>query len=143
MRIAIIFGKERPETMGIYFEKALRQLGYDVEHFWSRDMNRIRPEFDVYFRIDDGYYDYLIPRHLSPWVYYVSDVHLKGPLKKIKRNIFSGAYDLVFCPMRKEMEMLKRRSPVEIEWMNVGCDPEIHKRLSLERSYDIGFVGTD
>ena len=27
MKIAIIFGKERSDTMGIYFEKALRQLG--------------------------------------------------------------------------------------------------------------------
>ncbi|MDP6685877.1 MAG: glycosyltransferase, partial [Candidatus Omnitrophota bacterium] len=71
------------------------------------------------------------------------DVHLKGPFKQIKRHINSGAYDLVFCPMRQEIKVLKKSSPVDIIWMNAGCDPEIHKRLSVERSHDIGFVGTD
>ena len=143
MKIAIIFGKERLDTMGIYFERALRSLGHQVRHFWPKDINNIKPEYDFYFRVDDGHYDYLIPKELSPRVYFVSDVHLKKPFRKIKRHIFSGAYDLVFCPMRREMEILKKKSPVEIIWMNVGCDPQIHKRLNIERNYDIGFVGND
>jgi len=143
MKIAIIFGKERPDTMGIYFERALRHLGHETRHFWPKDVNTIRPEFDFYFRIDDGFYDYVIPASLFPRVYYVSDVHLKGPFKKIKRHIADKAYDLVFCPMRNEIPMLQRISPIEVIWMNVGCDPEIHKRLNMDRVYDIGFVGTD
>ena len=143
MRISLVFSKERPDTTGIYFEKALKSLRHDVEHFWPKDIAKIKPGFDFYFRIDDGYYDYLIPRRLSPRIYYVSDVHLKGPFNKIKRHIYDGAYDLVFCPMRREIDILKKRSPVEIIWMNAGCDTEIHKRLSIERNCDIGFVGTD
>ncbi|MBU3911584.1 MAG: glycosyltransferase [Candidatus Omnitrophica bacterium] len=143
MKIAIIFGKERPDTMGIYFEKAFRQLGHDVEHFWPSDINKIKSGFDFYFRVDDGYYDYLMPKALFPRVYYVSDVHLKGPFRQIRKHTSGGAYDLVFCPMRKEIELLKKSSPVEIIWMNVGCDPGIHKRISVDRSYDLGFVGTD
>nr|MBU1328414.1 glycosyltransferase [Candidatus Omnitrophota bacterium] len=143
MKIAIIFGKERPDTMGVYFERALRHLGHDVGHFWPKDIDKIKPEFDFYFRIDDGYYDYVMPKELFPRIYYVSDVHLKGPFKKIKKHIIKKAYDLVFCPMRKEISMLQNVSPVEIIWMNVGCDPETHKRLNMDRIYDIGFVGTD
>jgi hypothetical protein len=143
MKIAIIFGKERPDTMGIYFEKALRQLGHEVGHFWPKDINTIRPEFDFYFRIDDGYYEHLIPKELFPRVYFVSDVHLKGPFKKIKTHIAKRAYDLVLCPMRKEIPLLQRVSPTEVIWMNAGCDPEIHKRLNIDRVYDVGFVGTD
>ena len=45
--------------------------------------------------------------------------------------------------MLKEIEVLKKISPVDVIWMNVGCDPEIHKRLDVERKYDIGFVGND
>jgi len=45
--------------------------------------------------------------------------------------------------MREEIQILKKKSPVEIIWMNAGCDPEIHRRLNIERNYDIGFVGTD
>ena len=143
MKISLLFSKERPDTMGIYFERALKQLGHDVKHFWPGDIAKIKPEFDFYFHIDDGYYNYDIPREFFPWVYYVSDVHLKGPFKKIKDNIFKKKYDLVFCPVQREIEILKKGSPVEIIWMNVGCDPEIHKRLDMERSFDIGFVGTD
>lgn len=143
MKIAIIFGKERPDTMGIYFERALRLLGHEVEHFWPKDTVSIRPEYDFYFRVDDGHYDYLIPEELSPRIYYVSDVHLRKPFKKIKKHILQGAYELVFCPMRREIEVLRKKSPGEIIWMNVGCDPQIHKRLDVERIYDIGFVGND
>ncbi len=143
MKIAIIFGKERPDTMGIYFERTLKVLGHEVKHFWPKDIDSIRPEYDFYFRVDDGHYDYLIPKNLWPRVYFVSDVHLEKPFKKIKRHILGGAYDLVFCPMRKEIEILKKKSPVEIIWMNVGYDPQIHKRLDVARSYDIGFVGND
>ena len=129
--------------MGIYFERALKQLGHEVKHFWSKDISSISPNYDFYFRVDDGYYDYLIPDKLAPKVYYVSDVHLKKPFKKIEKHILQGAYDLVFCPMRREMEILRKRSPTEIIWMNVGCDTEIHRRLNVERIYDIGFVGND
>ena len=143
MKIAVIFGKERSDTMGIYFERALRQLGHCVEHFWPQDAASIKPEYDFYFRVDDGYYNYKLPGKLFPRVYYVSDVHLKKPFKKIKKSILSRTYDLVFCPMRKEIEILKKKSPVEIVWLNIGCDPQIHKKLDIERSYDIGFVGND
>jgi len=143
MKIALIFDKERADTMGIYFERALKALGHDIAHFLSKDIRNIKPEYDFYFRVDDGHYDYLIPERLTPRVYYVSDTHLRGPFKKIKKHISRGAYDLVFCPMLKEIEVLKKVSPVDVIWMNVGCDPEIHKRLDVERKYDIGFVGND
>ncbi|MFC1631057.1 glycosyltransferase [Candidatus Omnitrophota bacterium] len=143
MNIAVIFGKERADTMGIYFERALKALGHKVEHFWPKEIAGIKPGFDFYFRIDDGHYDYLLPERLSPRVYYVSDVHLQKPFQKIKRQINARAYDLVFCPMRKEIELLKQKSPVEIIWMNAGCDPEIHQRLNLKREHDLGFVGND
>jgi len=143
MKIAIIFSRERSDTMGIYFERALKGLGHEVEHFWPKDVDNIKSKYDFYFRIDDGDYDHLIPKRLTPRVYYVSDVHLERPFKKIKAHISQGAYELVFCPMRKEIEILNKESRTEIIWLNVGCDLEIHKRLDIERNYDIGFVGND
>ncbi|MDP8230529.1 MAG: glycosyltransferase [Candidatus Gorgyraea atricola] len=143
MKIAIIFGKERLDTVGIYFERALKALGHEVRHFWPKDIENIRPEYDFYFRVDDGHYDHCIPERLKPRVYFASDTHLKNPFKKIKKHILREAYELVFCPMLKEVEILKKVSPVEIIWMNFACDPEVHKRLDIERNYDIGFVGND
>ena len=143
MKIAIIFGKERVDTVGVYFERALKMLGHEVRHFWPKDIEEIKPEYDFYFRVDDGHYDYCIPERLKPRVYFASDTHLKKAFKKIKRHILNGAYELVFCPMLKEIETLKKKSPVKIVWMNFACDPEIHKRLHIERNHDIGFVGND
>lgn len=143
MKIAVIFSKKLPYTMGIYFERALKELGHQVSHFGLEEISAIKPEYHFYFRVDDGHYDCLIPKHLFPKVYFASDVHLKKPFRKIKKHILGGAYDLVFCPMRTEIEMLRKSSPVEINWVNVGCDPQIHKRLEVERKYDIGFVGSD
>ena len=82
MKIALIFGKERPDTMGVYFERALKALGHDIVRFSPKDINNIRPEYDFYFRVDDGHYDYLIPERLKPRIYYVSDTHLRNPFKK-------------------------------------------------------------
>lgn len=143
MKIALIFGKERMDTVGIYFERGLKALGHEVSHFWPKDIGAIRPEYDFYFRVDDGHYDYLIPKRLTPRVYYASDTHLKKPFRKIKKHILRGAYELAFCPMLKEIEILRKKSPIEIIWMGFACDPEIHKRLGVEKSYDIGFVGND
>jgi len=143
MKIAIIFSKERPDTMGIYFERALKSLGHDVEHFRPEDIGSIKPGYDFYLRVDDGRYDYLIPEELTPRVYYVSDVHLDKVFKKVKAHISEGAYELVFCPMRKEIEILRKKTSVDIVWLNVGCDLQVHKRLDVKRRYDIGFVGND
>ena len=143
MKIAIIFGKERRDTIGIYFEKALKAMGHEVEHFWPKDAHEIKPGYDFYFRIDDGHYDYLIPERLKPRVYFASDVHLDKPFKKIKDHISRGAYELIFCPMLQKIEILKDISPVEVIWTGFACDPEMHKRLKLDRSHDIGFVGND
>ncbi|MBN3039017.1 MAG: glycosyltransferase [Candidatus Omnitrophica bacterium] len=143
MKIAIIFGKELPYTMGVYFERALKTLGHQVEHYSPQDIGTIRAEYDLYFRVDDGHYDHYIPERLKPRVYYVSDVHLKKPFKRVRRILSDKKYELVFCPMRKETQILRKKSPVEIVWMNVGCDPDIHKRVDTERTYDVGFVGSD
>lgn len=143
MKIAIIFGKERRDTIGIYFEQALKALGHEVEHFWPKDAHGIRSGYDFYFRIDDGHYDYLIPERFKPRVYFASDVHLDKPFKKIKDHISKGAYELIFCPMLQEIEILKDVSPAEVIWTGFACDPEVHKRLKLNKSYDIGFVGND
>lgn len=139
MRIAIIFNKVREDTMGIYFERALRSFGFSVDHYWSRDASQIPPGYDLYFRVDDNSYD-PFPKRLRPSVLYVSDIHLKPVFTKVVR--IAREFDLIFTTMRKEMGDLKKRG-IQAFWLNAGCDPEIHRRLDLARIYDIGYVGTN
>jgi len=143
MNIAVIFSTLRPDTIGIYFEKAMRALGHNVDHFQSHEIPNITKKYQLYLCIDDGLNQDELPRHLFPKVFYAIDVHLRGPESKMRKKILKGSYDLVFSPAQWWIDKMKRVSPVELIWMNHGCDPEIHKRLDLERIYDIGFVGTD
>ncbi|MBI4431296.1 MAG: glycosyltransferase [Candidatus Omnitrophica bacterium] len=138
MKIAIFFDRVRDDTMGIYFERALRGLGFAVDHFWSREAAGIREGYDLYFRVDDDTYQ-AFPAHLRPQVFYVSDIHLKHVFNKVVP--LAKSFDIVFTTMRPELAKL-RKLGIPVYWLNVGCDPGIHKRLDLPKIYDIGYVGT-
>ena len=142
MRIAVIFNQRRPDTSGIYFERAFRQLGHEVTHWPFDDVGQLRQPQDLYIRIDDGdNYDRGLPPHCRPSAYWISDTHLPGPMKKLLRG--ARAYDVVFCAMRRGTEQLNANG-IPASWISGGAyDPEIHRRVDVARSYDLGFVGTD
>lgn len=141
MRIALIFNKDREDTIGIYFERAFKNLTHTVTHFWTKDAQDIPLEFDLYLRIDHGDYKYDIPEYLHPSAFYIVDTHLKKPYKRIRRQVWH--YDYIFCAHREGAERLKRDKGVDAIWIPVGCDIDIHRNLNIERRFDIGFVGTD
>lgn len=140
MRAAIIFDKRREDTMGIYFENALAATAHQYKHFWLKDALRISPEFDIYLRIDDGDYEYDLPDKLRPSVFWVSDTHLENSLKAIIKQ--AGRYDYVFCAMKDGLDALKKKG-IDAHWSAAACDPGIHKKLNLEKRFDIGYVGND
>ena len=142
MRVAVIFNKHRPDTSGIYFERAFRQLGHEVTWRSFDAAAQLRQSQDLYMRIDDGdNYDRGLPPHCRPSAYWISDTHLPGPMKKLLRG--ARAYDVVFCAMRRGTEQLQAHH-IPATWIYGGAyDAEIHKRIETTRGYDLGFVGTD
>ncbi|MBU2265902.1 MAG: hypothetical protein KJ977_02575, partial [Candidatus Omnitrophica bacterium] len=141
MRIALIYNKDNKSTTGIYIEKVLQENKIDYSHFWTKDANNIPKKFDLYLRIDHGDYKYDIPKDLHPAVFYVIDTHLKKPYKKIRQQV--KHYDLAFCANKSGFFSLSRQvKNVEFQWLPLGCDPQIHTKLKLEKKYDIGFVGS-
>lgn len=140
MRVAIIFDKRREDTMGIYFEMALAETPHQYQHFWLKDAGLIKPEFDIYLRIDDGDYMHDLPFNLRPSVFWVSDTHLEKSFKAIIRQ--ARHYDYVFCAMKEGMEKFKRRG-ISARWSPAACDPQVHKRLDLPKRFDVGYVGND
>ncbi|MDP8263091.1 MAG: glycosyltransferase [Candidatus Ancaeobacter aquaticus] len=141
LKIAIIYNKDRDDTIGYYFEKALRQSGHTVKHFWTEYAQKIKPEYDFYLRIDHGDYKYDIPKHLRPCAFLAIDTHLKHPYEKIREQ--SHHYDFVFCAQKEGAEKLARHEKIDTFWVPLGCDPVIHKKLDCKKNLDIGFVGTD
>ncbi len=141
MRIALIYNKENEWTTGAYIEKVIKNAGIDYEHFWTRDAHHIPHEFDLYFRIDHGDYKFDIPSDMRPAVFYAIDTHLPKPFKKIKGQ--ARHYDIVFCAQKIGAERLERETKVDAQWIPLGCDSEVHKKLNIAKKYEIGFVGRD
>ena len=141
MKIALIYNKEEKYTTGSYIEKVIKDAGIDYQHFWTEKSSDIPKDFDLYFRIDHGDYTYDIPEHLHSAIFYVIDTHLKKPYKKIKRQ--AKHYDVIFCAQKQGAKELKKQTRVDTQWVPLGCDPQIHKKLDIPKKYDIGFVGRD
>ncbi|MBU3933969.1 MAG: hypothetical protein KKH11_04820 [Candidatus Omnitrophica bacterium] len=129
MRIALIFNKEAPYTTGSYIEKALNNSNLEFRHFWTSQAHLIKPEFDLYLRIDHGDYKYDLPEYLRPSVFLAIDTHLKKPFRKILRQ--ARHYDFVFCAQKEGAEKLKRKA-INSYWLPLGCEPEIHQRCDIK-----------
>jgi spore maturation protein CgeB len=140
MKIALIFNKFREDTTGIYFERALTQLGIKYDHFWTRDLAKVERKYDLYFRIDDSSFDSVTPPDMRPKVLWANDTHLKGTMKGLLKEAKNSNF--VFCPLMQGVREFAQHG-IKATWLSQGCDPEIHRRLSLPRDYAIGFVGTD
>lgn len=141
LKIAIIFNKDRDDTIGCYFEKAFRGTPHEVRHFWTIYADKIKPEFDFYLRIDHGDYKYDIPDHLRPCGFLAIDTHLKHPYEKISEQALH--YDFVYCAQKEGAEKLARHRRIKTHWVPLGCDPDLHRNLHSKKTFDIGFVGTD
>jgi len=141
MKIALIYNKENEFTTGSYVEKVIKNAGIEYVHFWTQNSRDIPRKFDLYFRIDHGDYKYDIPEDLHPAVFYTIDTHLKKPYKKIKSQ--AKHYDIVFCAQKDGADKLRRELKIDTQWIPLGCDPDVHKKLGMPKIYDIGFVGRD
>lgn len=142
MKIAIIYDIFREDTMGEYYRSTLIKEGFDVQHFWVRYSYKIKPEFDLYLRIDDGDYKYDIPHpKLKPCFFYASDVHLRKPYREIKK--IARHYDHIFCAQYNGYLKLNRVYPGKISWLPHAADPKFHQDLEVKRDLDICFVGND
>lgn len=140
MKLALIFNKEREDTIGSYFERAAKKMGVSFDHYWTSDSD-IPKKYDLYLRIDHGDYKYDIPAELRPSAFYAIDTHLDKPYRKIREQAVH--YDHVFCVQKTGAEKLKKDAGVNAVWVPIGCDPEKHKNLRLEKKFDVAFVGTE
>ncbi len=139
-KIALIFSKSRADTIGNYVENVFRQFNISYDHYCSSKMDEIPSNYELYFRLADGYEQRIMPLHLKPNVYWVADIHLKAPFHHMIEQV--GNYDIIFSFLHLGVEKLKEKSK-KIYLISCACDPSIHRRLSLPKIYDLGFVGTD
>lgn len=140
MEIAVIFDKLVPGTTGVYVIRALQKLGHKIAHYWLRDADEIPLKFDLYLRVDHGYYERDLPSSLKPSAYWALDIHLEHGLNALKRSWHN--YNFLFGAHRNQVEKLKNQG-IPIEWLPFACDSEIHYKKNHPMVYDVAFVGGD
>ena len=140
MKIAVIFNIDRPDTMGIYMQRAFTSLGIQCDHFESRESERIPGGYDLYFRIDDDWYGQDLPDRLKPRALWANDVHMSASMKNLRK--MAPRYDFIFTPSTIGEREFRKRG-LNAYWVSAGCDPEVHKNLLLPKKFDVGFVGTE
>jgi 2-polyprenyl-3-methyl-5-hydroxy-6-metoxy-1,4-benzoquinol methylase len=135
-RVAIIFDDTaRPETTGVYCRRALESL-VAVEHFRPADLERIpRQGFDLYLNIDDGL-RYVLPEGLRPSAWWAIDTHMDFDWCLTKSHHF----DFLFAAQRDGAEQL-RDGGISTTWLPLACDPEVHKKQDVVKTFDVCFVG--
>jgi len=141
MRLALIFNKDREDTIGCYFERAAEKSGIAFDHYWTKDGGAIPKGYGLYLRIDHGDYKYDIPDSLRPSAFYAIDTHLEKPYRRIKEQAIH--YDYVFCAQKNGADKLKKDTGVNATWVPIGCDPEKHRDLEIKERFDVAFVGTE
>lgn len=136
-RIALIYDNTgRPDSPGDYCRKALERFCH-VEHFLPSRAAEIQEGFDLYLNIDDGR-EYLLPASLRPSAWWVIDTHLQYHWDLEK----ALSFDFVFCAQKDGAERLRRDGVQNVSWLPLACDPEVHTKQTVEKLYDVAFVGT-
>lgn len=143
-RIALLFDNTlRPETTGIYCQRALRELAHasritEVEHILPADLPRLvqeRGRWDLIIAVDDGL-AYDLPQDVAPVAYWAIDTHLdfERSLRRARQATWT------FAAQQRGVEQLRQRR-ITARWLPLACDPELHGRQDVPGQYDWSFVG--
>ena len=96
-------------------------------------------EPDLYFWVESvpGYFPKNLEAIKCPKACYLIDTYSNHPwyLEWAKQ------FDYVFLADLSYVERF-RDAGINAFWLPLGCDPDIHRPASLDKKYDIGFVGT-
>lgn len=153
MHIVVTYTQEDAHTTGVYFSRALEAIGHQVTHLlppsikeckagydrdirWDDFLSSLRQPADAFLYVDpDGILPHGLEEADIPLFCYLIDVHRNLRLRKQIARLF----DCVFVAQKDYIH--KFGADRHVEWLPLACDPEIHTDQSVERVFDIGFVG--
>jgi len=120
-------------------------LPHDITTDFTPDMARILaatdpaeyPELYVWVESVGGHH----PRNLHalscPKACYLIDSHLN-----LSWHLeWACQFDYVFIAQREYLDSFREQG-INVHWLPLGCDPEIHTSLDLLKQHDVGFVGS-
>jgi GT2 family glycosyltransferase/tetratricopeptide (TPR) repeat protein/2-polyprenyl-3-methyl-5-hydroxy-6-metoxy-1,4-benzoquinol methylase len=135
-KVGLIYDdRVRPDTTGGYCLRALRKIT-QVSRLFPDQLNEVPDAFDLFLCVDDGL-DYSFPARLHPSAFWAIDTHLNFE-RSLRR---ARGFDFVFAAQKEGAKRLRADGIACCEWLPLACDPEIHRRLEVEKVYDVAFVG--
>jgi glycosyltransferase involved in cell wall biosynthesis len=133
-----IFSIQANHTTAKYFLKVIRKQGQDVI-YWNKcpDLSVIQPK-DLFLFIDPAPDWPLNLEKLSCLkVAYMIDVHQD----LTSRLDLSKFFDVVFVAQKDYVHAFVSIGHMNVYWLPLGCDAEVHCLPEQSRSFDVGFVG--
>ncbi len=135
-RVAVVYDSSlRPDTTGGYCLRALEAVS-DPVYLAPERLADAPSDCALYLCIDDGL-DFAFPQRLHPSAFWAIDTHLNFP-RALSR---ARQFDVVFAAQKEGAARLLDSGIGNCEWLPLACDPEIHRRLEVEKEYDVAFVG--
>lgn len=140
MKIIISFeNRVRPDSTGVYFLQAAKQMGHEVAHVLPDDIHKIKPnDADFFLKVDDGLSSQVWNKELHPSAYYVIDTHLETDWRiKFAKD---GDFDWVYTAQNDGIKLHWGEYRYR-QWLPLACDPELHHVGEREKVYDGAFIG--
>ena len=158
----LMFYYYSPETTAAYFEQAFRRVhevktcgpqmpgalhhdiplrngALDIRTVLSQLRQQMHWQPDLFIMVDSAYT--LYPRGIYalpiPTIFYAIDTHTV--LSKYKS--LAPIFDFVFVAQQEHVECLRKAGARYAIWLPLACDPNVHKRYNLAKTYDICFLG--
>lgn len=150
----IICYKYIPYATALYFEKALKTLGHNVfsvnsihrkikgfqenvdVSFISKEIGFV-PDLVLLIDPDGDFFPCGWEKMKCPTAVYLVDVHLSFNL----REIIAPFFDYLFVAQLDYVDKFRDLGFLKVDWLPLACDPDIHRKRTLDVAWDIGFVG--
>ncbi len=110
----------------------------DIFSLYSSVPENERPEYFIWIESVPGFFPKTVNRLPVPTAAYFIDthLHLEEHVEKAK------SFDFVFIAQREYLPEFEKAGIKNVFWLPLAADPEIHRKFSDEKKYDIGFVGS-
>ncbi|HEB73081.1 MAG TPA: glycosyltransferase, partial [Nitrospirae bacterium] len=113
-------------------------LTVETDFILERIPARFTPDFFLWVETGLGKAPNGLEKMNCPTAAYFIDTHMH-----LERDLEAAArFDLVFLAQRAYIPEFKERGIENIHWLPLACDQEIHDKMDVEKTHDVGFVGS-
>lgn len=128
------------EAMRLPIRDQMIPTGYeqDMAALFQRLPRDMWPDLYLWVESINGHFPVNLERVPVPKACYLIDSHLN-----LQWHVrWAQKFDHVFIAQREYLQAFRDAGNRSVHWLPLGADPAIHRRVSGEKTHDIGFVGS-